>query len=69
MYVCYVCQHFSNIFSSETIRPLEAKFHMDPPWDGGTKVYSNGLDHMTNMAAMPIYVKHLNTSSLNSKGR
>ena len=32
---------FANI-SSETTRPIEAKFHMEPPWDGGTKVCSNG---------------------------
>ena len=24
---------------------------------GGTKIYTNGLGHMTKMAAMPIYVK------------
>ena len=53
----------SNIFSSETTGPIEAKFHMEPPWDGGTKVYSNGLGHMTKMVAMPIYGKHLKISS------
>ena len=46
---------FSNFFSLETARPIEAKFHMDPPLDGGTKVLSNGPGHMTKMAAMPIY--------------
>ena len=71
---------FSNI-SSETIGPIKAKFHMEPPWDGGTKVtlqtvlvttgpikakyggtkvYPNGLDHITKVAAMPIYGKTLN---------
>ena len=50
---------FSNIFSSETTGPAEAKFCMEPPWDGGTKVCSNGLGHMTKMAAMPIYGKNL----------
>ena len=54
---------FSNIFSSETTGPIEAKFHMEPPWDGGTKVYSNGPGHMTKMAAMPIYGKNLQKSS------
>ena len=24
---------FSNFFCSETARPIEAKFHMKPPWD------------------------------------
>ena len=34
---------------------------MEPPWDGGTKVCSNGSGHMTNMAAKPTYmVKTLN---------
>ena len=44
---------FSNIFS-ETAWPIEAKFHVEPPWVGGTKVCSGRLGHMTNMAAMPI---------------
>ena len=50
---------FSNIFSSETTGSIEAKFHMEPPWDGGMKVCSNGPGHMTKMAAMPIYGKNL----------
>ena len=28
---------------------------MEPPWDGGTKVYSNGPGNMTKMAATPIW--------------
>ena len=61
---------FSNIFSSETTGPIEAKFHVEPPWDGGTKVCSNGTCHMTKMAAMPIYDKNLkNSSSPEPKGR
>ena len=32
---------------------------MELPWDGGTKVCSNGPGHMTKMAAMPIYGKNL----------
>ena len=43
---------FSNI-SSETSGPFEAKFLVEPPWDGGTKVRSNGPGHMTKMAAVP----------------
>ena len=38
---------FSNFVSWETARQIEAKFHVDPPWDGGTKVYSNGQSHYT----------------------
>ena len=29
---------FSNVFSSETAWPIKAKFNLEPPWDGGTKV-------------------------------
>ena len=34
------------------------EFHMEPQWDGGTKVCSRGLGHLTKMAAMPIYGKN-----------
>ena len=54
---------FSNIFSSETAWPIKAKFYVEPPWEGGTKVCINGPGHMTKMAAMPIYGKNLKTSS------
>ena len=33
-------------------------------WEGGTKVYINGLGHMTKMTATPIYGKNLETSFL-----
>ena len=49
---------FSNIFSSETAGPIKAKFYVEPPWEGGTKVCINGPGHMTKMAAMPIYEKN-----------
>ena len=49
----------SNIFSSETAWPIKAKFYVEPRWEGGMKVYINDLDHMTKMAAMPIYGKNL----------
>ena len=54
---------FSNFFSLETSRPIEAKFHVEPPWYRGMKVCSNGLCHITNMAAMPIYGKNFKKSS------
>ena len=61
---------FSNFFSLKTFRPIEAKFHVEPPWDRCMKVYSNGLCHMTNMAAMPVYDKNLKkSSSLEPKGQ
>ena len=49
---------FSNIFSSETAWPIKAKFYVEPPWGGGTKVYINDPGHMTKMAATPIYGKN-----------
>ena len=45
---------FSNVFS-ETAWPIKAKFYVEPPWEGETKVYINGPGHMTKMAAMSIY--------------
>ena len=60
----------SVFFSLETARPIEAKFHVDHPWDGGTKICSNYPAHMTKMAAMPIYGKNIKkSSSLEPKGR
>ena len=68
MYVCM--STFSNTFSSETIELIEAKFDMEPPWDGGMKVCSNDPGHVTKMAAMPNIVKNLKKSSpLETKGR
>ena len=61
--MCVCVSTFSNIFSSETTGPVKVKFHMEPPWDGGTKVCSTGPGHMTKMAAMPIYGKNLKKSS------
>ena len=46
------------IYYLETAKPIEAKFHLYPPWDEGMKICSNGPGHMTNMAAMPIYGKN-----------
>ena len=57
------CPPFSNVFSSENAWPIKAKFYVEPPWKGGTKVYINGSGHMTKMAAMPIYGKNLKKSS------
>ena len=55
------CRHQQclNIFSSETALPIKAKFYVEPPWEGGTKVYIKGPGHMPKMAAMPIYGKNL----------
>ena len=48
---------FSNIFS-DTTGLIEVKFHVEHPWDGGTKVCSRGPGHMTKMATMPILGKN-----------
>ena len=53
----------SNDFSSETTGPIATKFNIQPPGPLGKKNCSNGLGHMTNMAAMPIYGKNLKKSS------
>ena len=52
----------SNIFSSETTRPMKGKFHVEPPWEGapwegGMKVNINGSGHMSKMTAMLVYGK------------
>ena len=51
--------NISNFFSLEIARPFEAKFHVEPPWDWGRKIYTNSPSHLTNMAAKPINGKHL----------
>ena len=43
--------------------PIVTKFHIQPSGPSGKKTYSNGLDHITNMAAMPIYGKNFKKSS------
>ena len=50
---------FLNVFSSISTRPIEAKFHVETPWNEGMKVSSNGPGHRTKMAAVPIYCKNL----------
>ena len=52
---------FKDLFS-KTVWPIKAKFHVEPPWEGGKKVYINGPGHMTKIAAMPIYGKNLKKS-------
>ena len=59
----------SSIFSSETAGPIKAKFYVEPPWVGGTKVYINGPGHMTKMAATPIYGKNPSKIFFSRTGR
>ena len=58
---------FSNIFSSETAWPIKAKFYVEGPWEGGTKVCINGPGHMTKMAATPIYGKNFKNLLLQNR--
>ena len=41
--------YFSNIFSSETTWPINAKFYVEPPWEGRTKVYT-----VTHFSSAPL---------------
>ena len=59
----------SKIFSSETTGPIKAKFHVEHPSEGVTKVYINDPGHMTKMAAMPIYGKNHKKIFFSGKGR
>ena len=52
------CPPFSKVFFAKTAWPIKAKFHMEPQWDGGRKVCSRGLGHMTKMSPTPIYGKN-----------
>ena len=62
MYVCMfvcMCQHFQTSSRLKQLGPLKPNFMWSLHGIGGTKVCSNGPGHMTNMAAMPIYVETL----------
>ena len=60
---CRRLSTFSNIFFSGITGPIKVKFHVEPPWDGGTKVCSEGPGHFNKMAAMSIYGKTFQKSS------
>ena len=51
--------HQFQTFLSNPMVPIEAKFHVDPPWEGKAKMCSNDPGHVPKMAAMPIYNKNL----------
>ena len=47
----YVYQHFQTSSPLKPLGRLKPNFkYVEPPWDGGTKVCSNGPGHMTKMA-------------------
>ena len=50
---------YLNIVFSQTIGPIEFKFHMKTPYDKSAKIYPKFFGHMTKMAATPIYGKNL----------
>ena len=56
MCVC-TCVNIFNI--SETTGPIEAKFHMELPWDGGTKVVQTVLVTWPRWLPCPYMVKSL----------
>ena len=62
------CSQCSKIFS-KTAWPIKAKFYVEPPWVGGTKVCLRHLGHMTKMAATPIYGKNPSKIFFSRTGR
>ena len=50
--------HVRRLQCSKTAWPIKAKFYVEPPWVGGTKVCSRHLGHMTKLAATPNYSKN-----------
>ena len=61
-----------NIFillSLEIAEPTETKFHVEPPWDERTKVFSNGPGQWIWPPCSYMIKKTLKTSSLEPKGR
>ena len=48
---------YQNIVFSETIGPIELKFHMKTPYAKLAKIYIKYFGHMTKMTTMPIYGK------------
>ena len=46
-----------NIVFSQTIGPIELKFHLKTPYDKLFKMHAKYFGHMTKMAATPIYGK------------
>ena len=48
---------FLNFSSSITTRPIEAKFHVEPPLDGGSKACSNGPVQWQRWLSCPYMAK------------
>ena len=50
---------YQNIVFSQTICPIELKFHVKTPYDKLAKIHAKYFGHMTKMAATPIFGKNL----------
>ena len=50
---------YLNIVFSQTIGPIELKFHVKTTYDKSAKIYTKYFGHMTKMSATPIYGKNL----------
>ena len=49
---------YQNTVFSETIGPIELKFHTKTSYNKLAKIYANCFGRMTQMADMPIYVQN-----------
>ena len=54
---------YKNIVLSQTVGPIELKFHVKTPYDKSAKLYTKCVGHMTKMATTPIYGKTFKKSS------
>ena len=61
-------QYIKTAFS-QTICPIELKFHVKTPYDKLAKIYTKYFGHVTKMAATPIYGKNPLKSSPQPEGR
>ena len=50
-----------------TAHPIKAKFYVEPPWVGGTKLCSRHLGHMTGWPPRAYMVKPLQKSSFRNQ--
>ena len=55
---------YLNIVFSQTIGPIELKFHVKTTYDKSAKIYTKYFGHMTKMAATPIYGRALGNAEL-----
>ena len=70
IYLCPGCLRFSNfnLYFSKTAGLIETKLHAERPWDGGIKVCTWDLGHMTKIAAMTKYGKQMKSFLPGLKG-